>query len=134
MNGKATRMLFAAVVLSVLAAALASTANARVPEGTATRLTPETVVARPIVVPYIGHGIGVDPSLCAGLTRNRGFCSVVPLRATAPVVRSNGSRWFVWPTHGTMAYRRAARMAGHGDPEAQSFVSGQSDINPFDAR
>ena len=133
MNGNATRMLFAAVGLSVFAAVLASTANARVPEGTGIRLTPQTVVARP-TVPDLGHGIGVDPSPCAGLTRDRGFSSVVPLRAGAPVVRSNGSRLFVWPTHGTLAHRRAARMAGHGDPEAQSFVSCQSDINPFDAR
>jgi hypothetical protein len=25
-------------------------------------------------------------------------------------------------------------MALHGDPEAQSFVSGRSDVNPFDAQ
>jgi hypothetical protein len=59
---------------------------------------------------------------------------MTPLRAGGPVVPSHRSRLFVWPSHRTSTYRHAARMARHGDPEAQMFVSGASDINPFDAR
>jgi hypothetical protein len=41
---------------------------------------------------------------------------------------------FAWPSHATSTYRRAARMARHGDPEARMFVGGESDINPFDVQ
>jgi hypothetical protein len=57
--------------------------------------------------------------------------SIAPLRASAPVVPSDGAR-FAWPSRGTRAYQRAARMARHGDPEARTFVRGESDVNPFD--
>jgi hypothetical protein len=62
------------------------------------------------------------------------FASIAPLRAGAPVARSNRSRVFAWPSHATSTYRRAARMARHGDPEARMFVGGESDINPFDVQ
>jgi hypothetical protein len=52
--------------------------------------------------------------------------------ASGRVVPSNGGRVFAWPTHGTSTYQRAARMARHGDPEAQRFVGRESDVNPFD--
>jgi hypothetical protein len=54
--------------------------------------------------------------------------------ASGRVVPANGGRVFAWPTHGTSTYQRAARMAREGDPEAQRFVSRESDINPFDVR
>jgi hypothetical protein len=53
--------------------------------------------------------------------------------ALALVVSSNGNRLFVWPTYNTFAYERADDMARHGDPEAQRYVNGESDINPFGA-
>jgi hypothetical protein len=134
MKEHSIRMLFAAVALSALAAVLASRAHARIPEGAGTEVTSQTVVAQPVVVPYLSQGIGVDPSLFVGRTRDRRFAPRVFLRANAPAVPATGNRVFVWPTHGTATYQRAARMALHGDPEAQSFVSGRSDINPFDAR
>jgi hypothetical protein len=134
MNEEAKRMLFAAVALSALAAVLASSAQGRIPEGTGTEGMSQTGVAQPVVVPYLSQGIGVDPSLFAGRTRTRRLAPRVFLRAGAPAVPATGNHVFVWPTHGTATYQRAARMALHGDPEAQSFVSGQSDINPFDAQ
>jgi hypothetical protein len=130
MKEHSIRMLFAAVTLSALAALTASRADARIPEGTDASFN-RTVVAQPVVVPYVSHGIGVDPSLFAGRTHDRRSAPRVPLRASVP---SNSNRVFVWPTHGTSTYKRAAGMASHGDPEAKSFVSGRSDINPFDAR
>ncbi len=69
-----------------------------------------------------------------GWVRDRRFALIAPLHSSAPVVPSNSSRLFAWPTHGTSTYERAARMARHGDPEAQRFVSRESDINPFDAQ
>jgi hypothetical protein len=134
MNEEAKRMLFAAVALSALAAVLASSAQGRIPEGTGTEVMSQTVVAQPVVVPYLSQGIGVDPSLFAGRTRARRLAPRVFLRAGAPAVPATGNHVFVRPTHGTATYQRAARMALHGDPEAQGFVSGQSDINPFDAQ
>jgi hypothetical protein len=133
MNEAAKRMLVAAVALSALAAVLVSSAQGRIPEGTGTEVMSQTVVA-PVVVPYLSQGIGVDPSLFAGRTRTRRLAPRVFLRAGAPAVPATGNHVFVWPTHGTATYQRAARMALHGDPEAQGFVSGQSDINPFDAQ
>jgi hypothetical protein len=112
-------MLLATIAFSALAAVLASRAHARI------------VVAQPAVVTYLSHGIVVDPSLLARPTRNRRLVPRVPLHAS---VHSNSNRLFVWPAHGTSTYKRAARMALHGDPEAQSFVSGRSDVNPFDAQ
>ena len=57
MNGKATRMLFAAVGLSAFAALLASTANARIPEGdvvkVATARSPQLQQAAPESVPGV---------------------------------------------------------------------------------
>jgi hypothetical protein len=66
--------------------------------------------------------------------RSGRFASNAPLRAGAPVASSNRSRVFAWPSHATSTYRRAARMARHGDPEAGMFVGGKSDINPFDVQ
>jgi hypothetical protein len=57
----------------------------------------------------------------------------VALCALALVVSSNGSHFFVWPAHNTLKYQHAQDMARHGDPEAQRFVNGESDINPFAA-
>ena len=54
--------------------------------------------------------------------------------ALALVIASHGSRMFVWPGYRTLSYQRAQDMARHGDPEAQRFVNGETDINPFDAR
>lgn len=56
------------------------------------------------------------------------------LSAFALVIASHGSRLFIWPAHGTLSYQRAQDMARHGDPEAQRFVNGQTDIDPFDVR
>jgi hypothetical protein len=53
--------------------------------------------------------------------------------ALALVVSTNGTRLFVWPAYNTLAYQRADNMARHGDPEAQRFVNGESDVNPFGA-
>ncbi len=132
MKERSTRLLLVAVALSALAALLASRAHARIPEGTDGPSAFRTLSAQPVVVPYVSRGIGVDPSLFAGRTRHRRFAPRrVPLRASVP---ANSSRFFfVWPTLGTSTYERAAGMARHGDPEAQSFVSGQSDVNPFGA-
>lgn len=131
MKEEAARMLLAAFVFCALAALLASRAYGRIPEGTGTPLASQTVVAQPIVVPYLSHGIGVDRSLSALRTRDRVFA---PQPARARVVSRHSDRLFVWPTQGTSTFQRAARMARHGDPEAQSFVSGLSDINPFGAQ
>jgi hypothetical protein len=127
------RVLFAALALSLLAALAASSADARIPEGANAPFTFRAVTARPGVVPYLSHGIGVDPSVFAGHRRDRRFAPRVPLRAGAPAVLAIGNR-FSWPTKGTATYHRAARMARGGDPEAQRFVGSQSDINPFDAQ
>ena len=58
------------------------------------------------------------------------------LCALALVVYSNGSHFLTWrpASYNTLEYQRAQEMARHGDPEAQRFVNGQSDVNPFDAR
>jgi hypothetical protein len=128
---QSTRMLLTAVALSALAALLASRAQARIPEGTDASFTARTVIAQPVVVPFLSDGIGVDPSLFARPTRDRHLAPHVRLRARAS---SNRDRFFVWPTQGTSTYKRAAGMASHGDPEAQSFVSGRTDINPFGAQ
>jgi hypothetical protein len=69
-----------------------------------------------------------------GHQRERRFLLIAPLRASARVVPSNSSRVFAWPTDDTSTYQRAARMARQGDPEAQRFVSRESDIHPFDAQ
>ena len=93
MNAKATRMLFAAVALSALAAMLASSAQARIPEGNGTQLgeigawavpstshqklqvLQQTSVGEKLgeigawAVPYLSQGIGVDKSLFAGHSR-----------------------------------------------------------------
>ena len=57
MNGKATRMLFAAVALSAFAALLASTANARIPEGDVVKVvtaqSPQLQQAAPESVPGV---------------------------------------------------------------------------------
>jgi hypothetical protein len=126
-------MLFAALALSLLAALAASKAQARIPEGTDAPFTFRAVSERPVVIPYLSHGIGVDPSLFAGQRRDGRFSPLVPLRASAHAVPATRDR-FAWPTQGTATYQRAARMARHGDPEAQSFVGSRSDINPFDAQ
>jgi hypothetical protein len=69
-----------------------------------------------------------------GHVHPRRSASTAPLRASAPVVSSNRSRSFVWPSRRTPTYQRAVRMARHGDPEARKFVGGESDINPFDVQ
>jgi hypothetical protein len=56
------------------------------------------------------------------------------LSALALVIATHGSRLFIWPAYGTLSHQRAQDMARHGDPEAQRFVNGQTDINPFDVR
>jgi|GEM_PF-4545691 hypothetical protein len=55
------------------------------------------------------------------------------LYALALVVSSNGSHFFTWrpASYNTLEYRHAQQMARHGDPEAQRFVRGESDVNPF---
>ena len=117
MKEQSTRMLLTAVALSALAALLASRAHARIPEGTDASFTLRAVIAHPVVAEH-AHSPRLGPR-------------VVLLRASVP---SRSSRFFVWPTHGTATYKRAAGMASHGDPEAQSFVSGRSDVNPFGAQ
>ena len=110
------RMLLTAVALSAFAALLASRAHARIPEDTDASFTVRTVVTQGVV---------------ARPAHSRRLAPRVLLRAS---VLSRSSRSFVWPTHGTATYKRAAGMASHGDPEARSFVSGRSDVNPFDAQ
>ena len=56
------------------------------------------------------------------------------LSALALVIASHGSGMFVWPAYRTLSYQRAQDMARHGDPEAQRFLNGETEINPFDDR
>jgi hypothetical protein len=62
MNAKATRMLFAAVALSALAAVLASSAHARIPEGNGTQPPARTVVKQ-------AKTFTVDHETCMALDR-----------------------------------------------------------------
>jgi hypothetical protein len=79
MNAKATRMLFAAVALSALAAVLASSAQARIPEGNGTQPPSRTVVdeqqtsqGTELLEPRLARhrsGTFVDAEICAALDR-----------------------------------------------------------------
>jgi hypothetical protein len=68
MNEKAARMSSAAVALSALAAVLASTANARIPEGA---VVPAAASTSPVVraqhAPRTSGTFGVDPEIYATL-------------------------------------------------------------------
>ncbi len=79
MNTKATRMLFAALALSALAAVLASSAQARIPEGNGTQPPSSTVVneqqaaqGTELLEPRLARqrsGTFVDAEICATLDR-----------------------------------------------------------------
>ena len=64
MNAKATRMLFAAVALSALAAVLASSAQARIPEGNGTQPPVRTVVEKQLTRTFT-----FDHEICVALDR-----------------------------------------------------------------
>ena len=64
MNAKATRMLFAAVALSALAALVASSAQARIPEGNGTKPPAGTVVKE-----QRGGTLAVTDEICVALDR-----------------------------------------------------------------
>jgi hypothetical protein len=64
MNAKATRMLFAAVALSALAWVLASSAQARIPEGNGTQPPAGTVVKQ-----QRARTVTVDHEICVALDR-----------------------------------------------------------------
>ena len=64
MNAKATRMLFAAVWLSALAAVLASSVDARIPEGNG-RQPP----ARTVVKQQQARKFTIDHEICVALDR-----------------------------------------------------------------
>jgi hypothetical protein len=67
MNAKATRTLFAAVALSALAAVLASSAHARIPEGNGTQPPFKTVVSEQ-QAPQGNGTFSVDPEIYAAMT------------------------------------------------------------------
>jgi hypothetical protein len=64
MNAKATRMLFAAVALSALAAVLASSAQARIPEGNGTQPPARTFVEK-----QQARAFTFDQEICVALDR-----------------------------------------------------------------
>jgi|SwirhirootsSR2_FD_contig_51_2192941_length_518_multi_3_in_0_out_0_1 hypothetical protein len=64
MNAKATRMLFAAVALSALAAVLASSAQARIPEGNGTQPPARTDVKK-----QLARTFTFDHEICVALDR-----------------------------------------------------------------
>ena len=66
MNGKPTRMLFAAVALSAFAAVLASSAQARIPEGNGTQPPSRTVVKEQQTAQGSG-AFFVDPQIYSAL-------------------------------------------------------------------
>ena len=68
MNAKPTPMLFVAVALSALAAVLASSAQARIPEGNGTQPPSRTVVTEQ-QSPQGSRTFFVDAKICANLDR-----------------------------------------------------------------
>ena len=92
MNAKPTRMLFAAVSLSALAAVLAGAAQARIPEGNGTRPPSSTVVDEQ-QAPEGSGMFYVDPEIYTALT----FPTVVNEERATKEARVWGSEFFVDP-------------------------------------